>query len=78
MNIIPCQCDQPKNGCPSCGGYGYVLSVTRCHKCFKPYWARPGVHTIYEGKRWRSFDGLKMVVHKGTSICLECFEKESK
>lgn len=75
MNQIPCQCTQPLNGCPSCSGFGYVLELAKCHACFRTYWVRPGVHTMYEGKRWRTFDGLAMVVKDGRSVCFECGEK---
>ena len=76
LDIINCQGENcNENGCYSCGGYGHVLKKYSCI-CDKQYWS-PGSsgYTVYEGKRWTSFDGLKMreSIEFGT-LCESCYE----
>lgn len=77
MTTIKCQAKHDKNGgCSTCGGYGSVIVKSFCGKCKKPYWGRPGNYTMYEGKRWRSFDGLaiRSSMEHGV-VCAECYEE---
>ena len=67
MNRIKCQgSDCKKNGCYSCGGYGYVLETAQCSNCLQEYWTRPGNYTIYDGKKFTSIDGLEITFHLST------------
>lgn len=61
-----------KNGCSTCGGYGVVVLESACRVCQRRFWVRPGVHTVYDGKTYRTFDGLEMVWRKEGSLCLSC------
>ncbi len=76
MTSIPCQrCkDEPEDekGCPTCGGHRNVLIQCKCSCGGTKYWARPGAHTMYEGKRWASFDGVDFVVENGSAKCPAC------
>lgn len=75
MNEIVCQrCIgvPDKDGCATCGGYRVVLSHVACPNCSQLYWTRPGHHTIYVGKEWVSYDGLKLINTKDGIMCAEC------
>ena len=78
MDKIQCQGKSCKeNGCPSCGGYGYIIAKAKCN-CGQEYWARPGQYTRWEGKEWYSFDGLKIICHlDGPSECAKCVIKST-
>lgn len=71
MNKIICQACVSKpegSGCGYCGGYGALLERSTC-ACGNDYWTRPGVHTMYEGKKWISFDGHRLVMRGGEVCC---------
>lgn len=66
-----------ENGCSTCGGYGHVYARSHCPSCKKSGYFRPGAYTLYEGKRYKSMDGLRMVARMNADdICEECHEKE--
>jgi len=71
---IPCQaCDpEAETGCSVCGGYKVVLARGMCSGCGTRYWHRPGVYTSFDGKRWRTFDGLEMVCRPEATRCAAC------
>lgn len=83
MDRIECQActeaSREDKGCSSCWGYGIIAQKSAC-KCGREYWERPGNRTMYEGMRYRSFDGLTFVVEKDFNIrCVHCpIEPESK
>ena len=63
MEQISCQGKYcMKNGCPTCGGTGIVFEKDRC-RCGQEYWTRPGVVHEWEGKCYRSVDGLLIICH---------------
>lgn len=62
-----------QTGCNTCGGYGIVAEEATTECCGRAFWVRPGNHTTYVGKRYRSFDGLGFVVRNGhISVCQYC------
>lgn len=67
-------------GCGSCGGYGFIMSeVELCSKCKRKGWVRPGAHTVYEGKTFRTVDGIDLVYSKGMKVtCFDCLEGKKK
>lgn len=75
---IDCQACTPesreKDGCGRCGGYGHVLTQWVCPGCFRHAWVRPGVHTVFEGKTWWSFDGLQVKWENSESRCVKCLD----
>lgn len=73
MKTIECQANHDKNGgCRVCGGYGIILAQRQCG-CGRTGWFRPGAFTTYEGKHYRSFDGLDWVAHPKTrDNCIHC------
>jgi hypothetical protein len=72
---IPCQgCAPEATGCETCGGYKFVLCVGACDDCGRTYWTRPGVYTSWEGKRYRSLDGLALVCRADGVRCVPCDE----
>lgn len=77
--VIECQAPHDSGGgCTHCGGYGFVFhKVPVCEKCHVEAWVRPGAWTIYEGKTWRTVDGL-LVVHVGLDkrLCGKCAKEE--
>ena len=85
MNKIDCQTclGKPKqDGCGRCGGYKVIAMEASCEGCGRTYWHIPGAFTIYEGKEWYSFDGLKFVVVKTrtglVSKCQYCPKKNKR
>lgn len=69
---ILCQhCCSGDAGCQNCGGYGVVLEQRSC-RCGRRYWVRPGAHTMYEGRIWNSFDGLRLSHVDGKTVCEHC------
>lgn len=74
MNKIKCQnCSPTKDeGCYKCGGYKVILIKSKCDGCRKVYWTNPGVYTVYEGKEFVSFDGLKLVYKLNGTFCQRC------
>jgi len=62
---IKCQAKEKhgKSGCRHCGGYGHIVHEAKCQNCQRPYWTKPGSFTTYDGKIFRSFDGLLIRVH---------------
>lgn len=61
---IKCKaCDEASKHCEICGGFRYVFSWTRCPTCKNVRLERPGVHSTYEGKQYRSIDGVLVRVH---------------
>lgn len=84
-NRIACQDERhtEDNGCPTCGGYGYVLGPTRCSKCSRTGLVSPGNRTCYKGKQFRTIDGVGFIYTdiSGESLkilCVQCFEDSSK
>jgi hypothetical protein len=84
---IKCQAKHEKKGdktggwgaCYTCGGYGFVYEkVVACVKCERKAWIRPGNYTIFEGKEFRSIDGLLIVHGKNGTYCNECFGKSQR
>jgi hypothetical protein len=62
MENIKCQgLNCKKDGCSHCGGFGEVFVVGKCSVCGNKYLTRPGVKTLYHGKRYTSVDGLELV-----------------
>lgn len=65
---IKCQACKPEDsGCSTCGGYKIVLEKVRASDGTE-YWTRPGRWTNYEGKRWRSFDGVPLIIKNGETV----------
>lgn len=63
--IIPCKRCKPEDaGCLTCGGYKIIITQVETADGVK-YWTRDGVTTMYEGKRWHSFDGVALVFRDG-------------
>lgn len=78
---IPCQACNGRSGngigCGVCGGYGFVLQRIECPLCKRQALFRPAAHTMYEGKRFRSLDGLEFVFYMETgSTCIHCEKEE--
>lgn len=74
---IVCQACTPRSRksseCRVCGGYGLLLEIVECPKCLRQGWVRPGVHSVHEGKKYRTFDGMEWVAHlKKPNNCAEC------
>lgn len=66
MTEIKCQeCKGKKreNGCGTCGGYGVLITKATTEDGVK-YWTRPRRYTVYVGKRFRSFDGVELIIGK--------------
>jgi hypothetical protein len=64
LPAIVCRyCKQTDSGCPICGGFKVVFEWVSCMTCEGPYLIRPGVHTVYEGKKFTSVDGVTVTVH---------------
>jgi len=76
MEPIKCQACEgkpQKEGCSTCGGSGCVFGVFKCLGCGRWSLVRSGSHTTYEGKRWRSVDGLGFTDHaKSHALCHHC------
>ena len=61
MDRINCQGDH-KDGCHTCGGFGFILEKCKCYECGREYWDRERRGTtVYEGKRFVASDGLALV-----------------
>ena len=77
MKDIKCQNCNGGEPCPACGGYGIVFAVARC-ACGNEYYTRMGAFTIYEGKTFRTMDGLiiKYGVINGGCIVTSCSKCE--
>lgn len=75
---IPCQDIHDENGgCYTCGGYGVVMvNGEACSKCNAKAWFRPGNHTFYDGKKYKSSDGLQLTWHPGGTLCYRCEPKD--
>lgn len=76
--VIPCQnCTDrtqreiKRDGCRVCGGYGIIATQNACD-CGRLAWLRPGAHTVYQGKRFFSMDGLEFVYTQGKVLCHHC------
>lgn len=66
-------------GCYSCGGYGFLFEwCLCCTKCKACGWHRPDPYTTYEGKVYRTIDGLEMVSHKSGALCRKCEETSTE
>lgn len=71
---IDCQKCDGESPCSRCGGYG-IIAVKRvaCTQCKVEAWFKPGVATMYDGKRYESFDGLQLIYRTGgESVCEGC------
>lgn len=82
---IECQACTPKSrekdGCGTCGGYGFLIHKGKCEHCGSEFWSRPGVFTSYVGKRYRSYDGTAFLVKEGFKhVCQNCpdYHKEKE
>ena len=73
-----CSANNPayKNkGCTVCGGYGDIFIRSRVTCCGKQCWIRPGAFTVYDGKQYKSVDGLGLIYRiKGGIVCDGCYE----
>ena len=71
---ILCQADHKEGqGCYTCGGYKILLfQGPVCMTCNRVGWLRPGNHTTYVGKRWRTYDGIEMTQRANGSVCDSC------
>lgn len=77
MNDIYCQQCTPEQrrskdykGCYTCGGYGILYVVAKCPGCGTKYYDRMGAFTIYEGKQFRSMDGLVLTYGMKNGMCV--------
>ena len=76
MKRIYCQSQTNcREGCPHCGGYGYLVEEIELSCCERDVWVRPGVFTSFDGKRWTTFDGVEMVESMAGRRCAECDAK---
>lgn len=64
-----------RTGCTRCGGYGYIAESRLLTCCSRVAWFRPGAFTKYEGKEYRSYDGVEMVSSMDGDVCAQCFKK---
>lgn len=71
---ILCQGKSCKTGCHSCGGYGVLIQRENLD-CGHYIWTRPYAITVYDGKEFRSIDGLDCIYKNGKYLCLDCYEK---
>lgn len=79
MNPILCQacaCKPKESGCDVCGGFGVVFVTISCEKCDRTGLVRPDAFTSYEGKKWRTVDGLTMFEHMTGRLCEYCEENK--
>ena len=74
------RCLGPDEGCPTCGGYQYVLGPAKCTKCSRMGLVNPGARTVYEGRRFRTIDGVGFVYTdlKSEKIEMLCFQCEGE
>ncbi len=75
--MIKCRAPHAKTGgCVVCGGYKYLISKEKvCTQCGLEGWVRPGNYTSYDGKKWNTFDGIRMTDHFGEKpirLCPKC------
>jgi hypothetical protein len=62
------------NGCGTCGGYGYVFQRGSLSCCGRSYWVRPGAFTVYNGKEYKTMDGIGLIYRiPGKTVCDECY-----
>lgn len=70
--------DYDGSGCAGCGGFGHVAVKSSCYKCGREGWFPTRAISMYEGRRYRSIDGLVMVfrykqnIISNRQICLRC------
>lgn len=76
LKNVKCQAKHDATGgCATCGGYEIILAVRKCPSCGHCALVRPGSYTSYEGKKWRTFDGVEITDHfKNPSTCSYCRE----
>ena len=74
LRALYCQAQHDEGGgCGTCGGYGIIIHERKCATCGHIAWVRPGTYTSYEGKTWRTFDGVIITDHlKRPSECSCC------
>lgn len=76
MTQIKCRaCEMhPKGkGCGTCGGYRFLLElIPVCSDCKVMGWVRPGVYSSYDGRMWKTFDGIDMVDYSDGRVCSGC------
>lgn len=75
LKVIKCRACHPKEpmGCGTCGGYKIVYQAVNCPTCKNWSWHRPGHYTVYEGKQFRTLEGVLIQYSlKGKSICSLC------
>lgn len=74
MQVIKCHACKPEDsGCTNCGGFKVKLQRIEC-QCGHAYWDYPRRgETVYEGKRYRAFDGTTVTIHfDGPNDCSKC------
>lgn len=77
-----CSSQCADEGCAYCGNFGFLLSRSQCPECSIEVWDKPGSRTEWDGKAYRSWNGVEMVVRlengQGVRRCSVCDRKKAR